>query len=43
MKNKIHILLADDDEDDRFFFANALKQLTIPTELVTVQDGETHL
>jgi CheY-like chemotaxis protein len=36
----LHILLADDDKDDRFFFAQALKELSIPTKLVTVGDGE---
>ena len=40
MKKKINLLLADDGEDDRFFFADALKQITIPTTLVTVNDGE---
>lgn len=34
------ILLADDDKDDRFFFKNALDDLTIPTHLITVEDGE---
>ena len=36
----IHILLADDDKDDRFFFAKALKALPIPTQLAVVEDGE---
>lgn len=36
----INILLADDDKDDRFFFDKALKVLTIPTQLSTVEDGE---
>lgn len=36
----VHILLADDDKDDRFFFDKALKALAIPTELATVEDGE---
>ncbi len=40
MKKKLNILLADDDEDDRFFFAETLKKISIPTTLVTVQDGE---
>lgn len=38
--NKLNILLADDDKDDRFFFDKALKALPIPTELTTVEDGE---
>ncbi|MCD6017305.1 MAG: rcp1 2 [Bacteroidetes bacterium] len=36
----IHILLADDNRDDRFFFKDALGDLTIPTVLTTVEDGE---
>ena len=36
MKN---IFLADDDTDDRMFFENALKQVTIPTRLTLVNDG----
>jgi CheY-like chemotaxis protein len=36
----LHILLADDDADDRFFFDKTLKKLPILTELVTVADGE---
>ncbi|MEO6302480.1 MAG: response regulator [Bacteroidia bacterium] len=39
-KKVINILLADDDHDDRYFFAKALKSLPIPTKLVTVDDGE---
>jgi CheY-like chemotaxis protein len=35
-----HILLADDDEDDRFFFDRALKTVPIETQLTTVEDGE---
>ncbi|HSH66473.1 MAG TPA: hypothetical protein VLB84_11940 [Bacteroidia bacterium] len=33
-------MLADDDYDDRFFFAKAFNQSTISTTLVTVNDGE---
>ncbi len=40
MEKKLQLLLADDDADDRFFFDKVLKQLTIPTELKTVEDGE---
>ena len=36
----LHILLADDDEDDRFFFAKALEELSIETKLTTVNNGE---
>lgn len=34
------VLLADDDSDDRFFFARTLSELPIPTQLTTVEDGE---
>lgn len=34
------ILLADDDEDDRLFFKDAIDSLKIDTELVTASDGE---
>lgn len=39
---KIHlnILLADDDIDDRFFFAKALKELPFDADLSTVHDGD---
>jgi CheY-like chemotaxis protein len=36
----INILMADDDEDDRYFFEKALEDLSISTNLVTVEDGE---
>jgi CheY-like chemotaxis protein len=36
MKN---IFLADDDADDRMFFQDALKQLSIPTQLTLATDG----
>lgn len=35
----LQILLADDDPDDRFFFDLVLKDLPIPTQLITVEDG----
>ncbi len=38
--NPLKILLADDDKDDRLFFSMALKEITIPTKLTTVVDGE---
>ncbi len=34
------ILLADDDMDDRHLFAEALKEIPINTQLITVTDGE---
>ena len=39
---KIHfnILLADDDVDDRFFFAKALNELPFDANLSTVHDGD---
>jgi CheY-like chemotaxis protein len=36
----LHILLSDDDADDRSFFENALKEIPIDTRLTTVNDGE---
>lgn len=36
----LNILLADDDHDDRFFFAKALQEISISTEIHTVNDGE---
>jgi CheY-like chemotaxis protein len=33
------IFLADDDDDDRVFFEEALKEINIQTELTTVKDG----
>lgn len=38
--NKLNILLADDDADDREFFKQALDELSIPTNLTTVNDGD---
>ena len=40
MEKKLHLLLADDDEDECFFFESALKELTIPTTLSTFENGE---
>jgi CheY-like chemotaxis protein len=37
---KLHIILADDDIDDRLFFEKALKEIPIPNRLTTVNDGE---
>lgn len=36
----LHILLADDDSDDRFFFDKALKTLPFHALLTTLEDGE---
>lgn len=35
----IHVLLADDDEDDRLFFSDAFEELKINTVVKTVNDG----
>jgi CheY-like chemotaxis protein len=35
----IHIILADDDEDDRLFFVDAFEELKINTKVKTVNDG----
>lgn len=40
MQNKpIHLLLADDDEDDRLFFVDAAGEIDIPNTIQTVKDG----
>ena len=38
-KKPIHILLADDDEDDRLFFKEAFEEIKINTSVKTVNDG----
>ncbi len=38
--NTLNILLADDDMDDRYFFARALEEISLPTQLVTVNNGK---
>ena len=40
MHEQLNFLLADDDTDDRYFFGKALKELSIPSTLTTVEDGE---
>jgi len=35
----IYILLADDDENDRFFFKDAFSEIKIKTAVITVKDG----
>jgi CheY-like chemotaxis protein len=39
-EKKIHVVLADDDPDDRELFATALSEVDANTNLVTVEDGE---
>jgi CheY-like chemotaxis protein len=40
MENEaLHILLADDDEDDRIFFKEALQELKVKTRVTLVNDG----
>lgn len=35
----LHVLLADDDEDDRLIFKEALEDIKIKTIVITVNDG----
>lgn len=35
-----HILLADDDEDDRMFFSDVLKDISSAIKLTTAHDGD---
>lgn len=37
--NDFHVLLADDDPDDRLFFKYAIEELKIKTIVTTVNDG----
>ena len=37
--NTLHILLADDDADDRMFFKDAMEEIKIRTEVSFVNDG----
>jgi CheY-like chemotaxis protein len=38
-KDYIHIILADDDEDDRLLFTDAFEELKIKTKVNTFNDG----
>jgi len=38
-RDKLHVVLADDDKDDRLFFKNAFDQLRIKHELLMFEDG----
>lgn len=38
-QSPLHVLLADDDEDDRMIFKDALKEIRIRTRLTLVKDG----
>ena len=38
-KEYMHIILADDDEDDRLFFTDAFEELKINTKVQTYKDG----
>jgi CheY-like chemotaxis protein len=37
--NPLHILLADDDEDDRLIFRDALNEVKVKTKVTMVNDG----
>jgi CheY-like chemotaxis protein len=37
---QVHLLLADDDSDDRAFFCEAIQKVPINVELSVVKDGE---
>ena len=37
---QVNILIADDDNDDRFFFAKALQEIPLNTKLTVVSNGE---
>ncbi|HRN97899.1 MAG TPA: response regulator [Flavobacterium sp.] len=40
MSATIHILLADDDPDDREFFAEAIQSIDLPHKLTMFEDGQ---
>ena len=35
-----HVIIADDDEDDRLFVTEALQEIEVPTEVVEVSNGQ---
>lgn len=37
--NPLHILLADDDEDDRMIFRDAINEIKVKTKITMVNDG----
>lgn len=37
--NPLHILLADDDEDDRMIFQDAINEVKVKTKITVVNDG----
>ena len=37
--NHLHIMLADDDEDDRLFFKEAFEEVKIKYSITTFNDG----
>lgn len=37
--NPLHILLADDDEDDRMIFRDAINEVKVKTKITIVNDG----
>ena len=39
-QNPMQILLADDDEDDRMFFSEAIGELKISNQLILFEDGK---
>lgn len=39
LQNTTYIILADDDEDDRAFFADAFKDLKLATKINLMEDG----
>ena len=38
-QSPLHVLLADDDEDDRMIFKDALQEVKVKTRLTLVKDG----
>ena len=38
-QDSMHILLADDDEDDRTFFSEAIQELKMNNKLTLFKDG----